>query len=109
MRRVAITGVGAVTPLGNDARTTWKGLLEGRSGIAEITAFDPTEFPIRIAGEVKDFDPSGVAPPKEVRKLDRAVLFALAATREALEDAGINGFKPERMGVVVGSCIGMNT
>ncbi|TMJ95608.1 MAG: beta-ketoacyl-ACP synthase II [Actinobacteria bacterium] len=106
MRRVAITGVGAVTPLGNDARTTWKGLLEGRSGIAEITAFDPTEFPIRIAGEVKDFDPTGVAPPKEVRKLDRAVLFALAAAREALDDAGINGFKPERMGVVVGSCIG---
>ena len=106
MRRVAITGVGAVTPLGNDAPTTWKAALAGRSGVDEIRAFDAGEFPVRIAGEVKDFDPSGLTAAKELRRLDRNVLFALSAAKEALADAGVNGYDPGRVGVVVGSGIG---
>jgi 3-oxoacyl-[acyl-carrier-protein] synthase II len=105
-RRVAITGVGAVTPIGNDARTTWQNLVDGRSGIDWIRAFDPADYPVRIAGEVKDYDPSAATSPKEARKFDRNVLFALTAAKEALADAGINGFRPERTGVVVGNCIG---
>ena len=106
MRRVAITGVGAVTPLANDAKSTWRGLLEGRSGIDTIRAFDPSPFDVQIAGEVKDFEPAGLVPAKEMRRIDRNVLFALSAAKEALADAGANGYRPERMGVVVGSCIG---
>ncbi|HWC32523.1 MAG TPA: beta-ketoacyl-ACP synthase II, partial [Actinomycetota bacterium] len=106
MRRVAITGMGAVTPVGNDAKSTWDALVAGRSGIDFIRAFDASDFPVRIAGEVKDFDPSDVIAPKKARQLDRAVLFALAAAREAMDDAGLNGFKPERVGVVLGSCVG---
>jgi 3-oxoacyl-[acyl-carrier-protein] synthase II len=106
MRRVAITGMGAVTPLGNDLTTTWEGLLAGRSGVDVIQAFDPSAFTVQIAAEVKDYDPTGAAPPKEVRKLDRNVLFALTAAKEAMSDAGLNGFDPERVGVVVGNCIG---
>jgi 3-oxoacyl-[acyl-carrier-protein] synthase II len=109
MRRVVITGMGAVTPLGNDLPTTWSRLLAGRSGVDTIKAFDPSPFPVQIAAEVKDdYDPTGVASPKELRKLDRNVLFALSAAREAVADAGVllNGFDPERVGVVVGNCIG---
>jgi len=108
MRRVAITGLGAVTPLGNDLPTTWAGLTAGRSGIAGIQAFDAADFPVKIAGEVKDYDPAGAAAPKEVRKLDRNVLFALTAAKEALADADMNGhrYEPERLGVIVGNCIG---
>jgi 3-oxoacyl-[acyl-carrier-protein] synthase II len=106
MRRVAITGIGAVTPLGNDLPTTWEGLVAGRSGIDTIRAFDASDFPVRIAGEVKDYDPTGAGSPKEVRKFDRNVLFALTAAKEAMGDAGMNGFDPERVGVVVGNCIG---
>ena len=106
MRRVAITGVGAVTPLGNDAASTWEALVAGRSGVDVIRAFDASEFPVRIAGEVKDYDPSTATRPKEARKFDRNVLFALSAAKEALADAGVNGYAPERTGVVVGNCIG---
>ena len=106
MRRVAITGVGAVTPLGNDMQTTWKGLVEGRSGVDFIRAFDTEDFPVKIAAEVKDFDPALAVTPKRARNLDRAVLFALAAAKEAMADAGVNGYKPERTGVVLGSCVG---
>ena len=107
MRRVVITGMGAVTPLGNDLRTTWERLLAGESGVDRIKAFDPSPFPVQIAAEVKDdYDPSGAAAPKELRKLDRNVLFALSAAKEAAEDASLNGFDPERVGVVVGNCIG---
>jgi 3-oxoacyl-[acyl-carrier-protein] synthase II len=106
MRRVAITGVGAVTPLGNDTKTTWEGALAGRSGVEEIRAFDAGSVPVGIAGEVKDFDPTGLAPAKELRRIDRNVLFALSAAKEALADAGVNGYDPGRVGVVVGSGIG---
>src|SRR5918997_1109083 len=105
-RRVAVTGIGAVSPVGNDARSTWDALVAGRSGIDRIQAFDTTDFPVQIAGEVKDFDPKDVVSPKKARAIDRAVLFSIAAAKEALADAGVNGYEPERVGVVVGSCIG---
>src|SRR5437660_9268065 len=107
MRRVVVTGLGAVTPLGNDARSTWTAALAGESGIDWIRSFDASEFPVRIAAEVKDFDPSAVASPKEVRKLERNVLLALAAAREAVSDAGLDGaYEPARVGILLGSAIG---
>src|SRR5918992_1597121 len=105
-RRVVITGIGAITPVGNDARSTWEAALEGRSGVDYIQAFDAGDNPAGIAGEVKEFDPSGLASPKDLRRLDRNVVFALAAAKEALADAGVNGYDPGRVGVVVGSAIG---
>ena len=106
MRRVAVTGLGAVTPLGNDAPSTWRAALAGESGIDFIQSFDASEFPVRVAAEVKDFDPSGLVSTKEARRLDRNVLLALAAAVEAKEDSGLNGFDPARVGIVVGSAIG---
>ena len=101
-----VTGLGAVTPLGNSAPETWEAAVAGQSGIDWIRAFDPDGFPVRIAAEVKDFDANGVASPKEQRKLDRNVLLALAAGNEAVENAGLNGFDPSRVGIVFGSAIG---
>src|SRR5436189_54743 len=106
MRRVVVTGLGAVTPLGNTAPDTWRAALAGESGIDWIRAFDAGEYPVRVAAEVKDFDPTGVASPKEQRKLDRNVLMALAAGKEAVESAGLNGFDPHRVGIAFGSAIG---
>jgi 3-oxoacyl-[acyl-carrier-protein] synthase II len=106
MRRVAVTGLGAVTPVGNDAPSTWRAAVAGESGVDFIRSFDADGFPVRIAAEVKDFDPSAVATPREVRKLDRNVLLALGAAREAVADAGLNGFDPARVGIVLGSAIG---
>ena len=107
MRRVAVTGLGAVTPLANDARGTWEAALAGRSGIDFIRAFDASEFPVRIAAEVKDFDPTAVASPKEVRKLDRNVLLSLAAGKEAVADAGLDGvYDASRVGILFGTAIG---
>jgi 3-oxoacyl-[acyl-carrier-protein] synthase II len=107
MRRVVVTGLGAVTPLGNDVRSTWEAAVAGRSGIDFIRSFDASGFPVRVAAEVKDFDPSTVASPKEVRKLERYVLLALAAATEAVGDAGLDGvYEPERVGIIFGSAIG---
>src|ERR671932_47352 len=106
MKRVAVTGLGAVTPVGNDARATWRAAVAGESGIDWIRSFDASGYAVRVAAEVKDFDPMSVASPKEVRKLDRNVLLALAAGREALDDAGLDGFDPTRVGIVLGSAIG---
>jgi 3-oxoacyl-[acyl-carrier-protein] synthase II len=106
VRRVAITGVGAVTPLGLDAPSTWRAAVAGESGVDWISTFDTDGLPVRIAGEVKDFDASGVVSAKEARKLERNVLLGVAAGREALDDAGLNGFDPARVGVVFGSAIG---
>ena len=106
MRRVAVTGLGAVTPLGNDARTTWRAAVEGKSGIDWIRAFDAGEYPVKIAAEVKDFDPTTVATPKEVRKLERNVLLSLGAAKESMADANLNGFDPMRVGIVFGTAIG---
>src|SRR5579859_4638529 len=107
MRRVVVTGLGAVTPIGNDARTTWRAAVAGESGVDFIRSFDASPFPVRIAAEVKDFDASAVASPKEVRKLERNVLLALAAAREAVADAGLDGvYDPARVGILLGSAIG---
>ena len=106
MRRVAVTGVGTVSPLGLDASSTWRAAVAGESGIDWIKAFDASEYPVRVAGEVKDFDPTQVASPKEARKLERNVLLALGAAREAMTDANLNGFDPNRVGIIFGSAIG---
>jgi 3-oxoacyl-[acyl-carrier-protein] synthase II len=106
VQRVAVTGLGAVTPLGLDTASTWRAAVAGESGIDFISAFDADGLPVRIAAEVKGFDPTTVASPKEVRKLERNVLLGVAAAREALDDAGLNGFDPARVGIVFGSAIG---
>src|SRR5204863_9627402 len=86
-RRVVVTGIGAVTPLGNDARTTWECMKAGRSGIRRITLFDPSRVDAKIGGEVRDFDAEAVMPRKEIRRNDRYIHYAWAATPEALADA----------------------
>ncbi len=106
MGRVAVTGVGGVTPLGVDIPSTWRAALAGESGIDFITAFDPSGFPIRIAGEIKGFDATTVASVKEARKLERCVLIALGSSREALADAGLSDFDLDRVGIIFGSAIG---
>lgn len=107
-RRVVITGLGAVSPLGNDLHTTWDGLLNGRSGIARVTAIDVTDYPSKIAGEVKDFHPETVVPPKEVKRFDRFSLFALAATEEAWKSSGLKegDYDAPKMGCILGVGIG---
>jgi beta-ketoacyl-acyl-carrier-protein synthase II len=106
MRRVAVTGLGAVTPLGHDARSTWEGAVAGRSGVGFIESFDASGFPVRIASEVKGFDPVDVVGPKEARRLERNVVLAVAAAREAWKDAAVEGVDPARAGILVGSAIG---
>src|SRR5881392_3777133 len=107
MRRVVVTGLGAVTPIGGDAPSTWRAAVAGESGIDFIRAFDASEFPVRIAAEVKDFDPSQVASPKDARRLDRNVLLSLGAGREAVADARLDGaYSPDRIGILLGTAIG---
>jgi 3-oxoacyl-[acyl-carrier-protein] synthase II len=106
VKRVAVTGIGAVTPLGLDVPSTWRAALAGESGIGWITTFDTDGLPVRVAGEVKGFDPTQVVSAKEARKLERNVLLGVAAGREAMADAGLNGFDPTRVGIVFGSAIG---
>ncbi len=107
MRRVVVTGLGAVTPIGADAPSTWRAALAGESGIDFIRSFDPSGFPVRIAAEVKDFDPSQVAAAKDARRLDRNVLLSLGAAREAVADARLDGaYSPDRVGILFGTAIG---
>jgi 3-oxoacyl-[acyl-carrier-protein] synthase II len=107
-RRVLVTGVGALSPLGLDAESTWRGLVEGRSGIGPITRFDAAGFPSRIAGEVKGFEPERWLDPRDVKKFDRFVHFAVATTRMAIDDAGLDldAVDRDRVAVVIGSGIG---
>lgn len=110
-RRVVVTGMGLLTPVGNDLDSAWRALRDGVPGGGPITRFDASEgYATRIACEVKDFDPSGVLDPKEVRRYDRFAQFALVATDEAMRDAGLNGppdgVDPLRFGVIFGSGIG---
>jgi len=108
-RRVVFTGLGALTPLANDFPTTWNLLLQGKSGIGPITAFDCKDYDCRIAGEVRNFDPaSGFKNPKEVRRTDRYTHLAMAAAAEAWKDAGLEiaALDADRAGVLVGSGIG---
>jgi 3-oxoacyl-[acyl-carrier-protein] synthase II len=110
-RRVVVTGMGALTPVGNDVPAFWDGLVNGRSGITRITLFDPERVASKVAGEIKGFDADAVMPKKEVRRNDRYVHFAWAAVSEAMRDAGLqNPMEDEalarRTGAIIGSGIG---
>ena len=109
LRRVVVTGLGAVTDLGTDVDSTWEGMVSGRTGIGPITAFEQDdEWTTRFAGEVKGFDPSDVADVRESKRMDRASLLGLVAAEEAALDCGID-FEtgdPDRRGVAIGSGIG---
>lgn len=107
-RRVVITGLGSVTPIGGDVPTTWQALLEGKSGAGPITRFDSTPFTVHFACEVKDFDPLLYMDRKDAKRLDPYARFALAASVQAMRDAGLEngGFDPEQFGVILGSGIG---
>ncbi|HEY7524260.1 MAG TPA: beta-ketoacyl-ACP synthase II [Candidatus Limnocylindrales bacterium] len=109
-RRVVVTGMGTVSALGNDVASTWEGLVAGRSGIRRIEAFDPSRVDSQVAGEVRDFDASGVLDRKDLRRTDRYVQFGLVVAREALDQAGLpvrlEGELAERTGVILGSGLG---
>ena len=109
--RVVITGVGLLTPVGNDTETSWSALLAGRSGGGPITRFDTQDFDVRFAAEVKGFDPEQFLDRKEARRMDRFAQFAIAAAEQAMQQAGLaegrgNGVDFDRVGVVIGSGIG---
>lgn len=108
MKRVVVTGIGAVTPIGNDAATFWQNIKSGVSGIGPVTHFDVTDFKTKIAGEVKDFDITKYVEKKEARKMDLFTQYAIAAADEAFHDAGIDMSKEDewRVGVITGSGIG---
>src|SRR5256885_1999044 len=106
--RVFITGAGVVSPLGNNVEDTWRGLVDGKSGAAPITRFDASAFETRFACEVKGFTTEGVIDRKDAKRMDRFVQYAVVATHEALQSAGLGEHRPDpdRIGVVVGSGIG---
>ena len=108
MRRVVVTGMGIVSPLGNDLASTWDGIVNGRSGIGPITHFDASTLTTRIAGEVRDFDIARWVGPKEARKMDEFIHYGVAASLMALEDSGIvvDDANAERIGALIGSGIG---
>jgi 3-oxoacyl-[acyl-carrier-protein] synthase II len=108
MRRVVVTGVGVVSPLGTGNGKNWDALMTGKTGIDRITRFDVTDFPVQIAGEVKDFNPEDFIEKKEVKKMDLFIQYALAAAQFAIEDSGlmVNEENAERVGVLVGAGLG---
>ncbi len=107
-RRVVVTGLGALTPIGNTVEEFWSSLIQGRSGIGPITRFDATDFPTRIAGEVRNFDPLNFVDKKEARRLDPYLQYAVAGSVLAVRDAGLDTDKVDatRFGVLIGSGIG---
>lgn len=107
-RRVVVTGLGIISPLGNDLASSWDGIVNGRSGIAEITHFDASAMATRIAGEVKGFDPLQWIGPKDVKKMDTFIHYGVAASLMAMRDAGleVNEGNAERIGAMIGSGIG---
>ncbi len=107
-RRVVITGMGLVSPLGNDLETFWQNLLAGKSGIGMVTRFDTAKYDCKIGGEVTDFKPAEFMPPKDVRRTDRFVQFAAVAAKKAVADSGLDLAKQDlsRVGVIIGSGIG---
>lgn len=109
-RRVVVTGMGAVSPVGLNVAETWQNLIAGKSGIGPITQFDASEMPCRIAGEVKNFDPTGVIEAKDLKKMDRFIQLGMAATAEALKQAGLDNITDESLsdqfGVALGSGVG---
>ena len=108
-RRVVVTGLGAITPVGNDAATTWRALVDGKSGAGAITKFDASSFPVRFACEVKNFDSSAYMDRKEAKRADPFTQYAISCAVQAMQDAGLsNGatYDPDRTGVIIGSGIG---
>jgi len=107
-RRVVVTGLGAVTPVGDTLEGIWKSLTEGKSGIKRLSCFDPTHFTSKIAAEIKNFDPSQYLSPKEMKRMDRFVQFAVVSAKKAVEDSKLNFEKEDRnrIGVLIGSGIG---
>ncbi len=107
-RRVVVTGLGGVTSLGNSIPETWSGILEGKSGVRRVSAFDVSQFSAQISSSVQNFDPARYIHPKEIKKMDTFVQFAIAAADEAVKDAGISveTTDPTRIGLSVGSGIG---
>ena len=108
-RRVVVTGMGTITPVGNDVATTWRSLIEGKSGTAPITKFDASNFPVKFAAEVKGFNPLDYMDRKEAKRADQYTQYAVAAARQAMTNAGLverNGMDPDRIGVIIGSGIG---
>ncbi|WP_217126239.1 beta-ketoacyl-ACP synthase II [Hydrogenophilus thiooxidans] len=107
-RRVVVTGLGIVSPVGNSVKEAWKNIVEGRSGIGPITRFDASTFPVRIAGEVKNFDVTAYLPKKEARRMDLFIHYGMAAGIQAVRDAGleITEANAERVGINIGSGIG---
>ena len=107
-RRVVITGLGIVSPVGNDITTAWDNIVNGRSGISRISRFDPSAITTHIAGEVKDFDISTYISSKEARQMDTFIHYGLAAGMQAWRDCGleVTEANAERIGVIVGSGIG---
>lgn len=107
MRRVVVTGMGAITPVGNDVESFWNGIINGKNGIDKVTKFDTTGFKATLAAEVKDFDPTLYMEKGAARKTDLYTQYALAAATQAMEDSGIEGtVESDRIGVYVGSGIG---
>ena len=108
IRRVVVTGLGLVTPLGTGVEKTWKALCAGESGIGRITRFDPSGYDAQIAGEVKDFDPAQFIEKKEIKKMDTFIHYAVGASQLAVEDARLTVAPEEatRVGVYIGSGIG---
>ena len=107
MKRVVVTGLGVISPVGNDVDTFWNSIVSGKNGIDTITHFDPSEFKTKLAAEVKEFDPLLYVDKAEVRKTDLFTLYALGAASQAVSDSGIeNQVSPERLGVYFGSGIG---
>jgi 3-oxoacyl-[acyl-carrier-protein] synthase II len=107
-RRVVVTGLGVVTPLGTGVQKTWEALLKGVSGIRQIKCFDASDYPCQIAGEVQDFEPSDYVDKKEVKRMDRFAQFALASAAMAIEDAGLplSEQNAARIGCVRGAGVG---
>ncbi|MCH5344878.1 MAG: beta-ketoacyl-ACP synthase II [Acetatifactor sp.] len=107
-RRVVVTGMGAITPIGNSVEEFWKSIMEGKAGIAPITKFDTTDYKVHIAAEVKDFDPKEHMDFKAAKRMEPFAQYAVAAAKEALEQSGLNLEKedPYRVGVIIGSGIG---
>lgn len=107
-KRVVVTGMGVITPIGNNIKTFWDNLVNGVSGIDAIKSFDVENLPVKIGGEVTDFDPLAYFAPKEAKRMDRCTMFGVAAAKEAIETSGLlnSEINPEKIGVIVGSGIG---
>jgi len=107
-RRVVVTGLGIISPIGNTVEAAWSAIKAGRSGIAPITHFDVSSFPVRIGGEIRDFDITRFIPAKDARKMASFIHYGIAAAAQAFEDSGIeiNEANADRAGLAIGSGIG---